>query len=381
MRTKELGRLGREVGSITSLSTVGSVIGALAAGFYLIPTLSISTILLGSAVVLLALAAGCFYATATNKGHVLAGLCIALAVGAVIINAASAAPEETNLRHHESSFYGEIKVVDLAPPADKRILYLDGMPHTIAKLSTLESVSDYFKGFELGCYIRPKAKLSLLLGLGGGIFVGHLKTHCGMVTDVLDIDEKLVAVAKTWFNFKPTGEVILQDGRAYLEQTKKTYDIIFMDTYSGEQLPYHMLSLESFKAARKRLKEDGLLMLNVIGYAKGPKAGLRRAVEKTLRETFSHVKVFWSSSKRDPNVAYTNLVFMASDASLEFRKNPMQGRPEIVEYLNSEARFLKGDDAGILITDNFNPVETLGVAASLEIRKKLIKHASHMLVY
>ncbi|MFH1723874.1 MAG: fused MFS/spermidine synthase [Elusimicrobiota bacterium] len=69
LRTKSLGRLGREVGAVISVSTAGGVLGALAAGFYLIPLVGAGAILLGSAALVLLLSAACFGAVYSGRAR------------------------------------------------------------------------------------------------------------------------------------------------------------------------------------------------------------------------------------------------------------------------------------------------------------------------
>jgi spermidine synthase len=377
LRSAELDRVGRAAGSVSAVSTAGSVAGALAAGFWLIPSMGLGWILAGAGLLLAGMAGWCFL----ESGRLKAGACAA-AAGAVLsaCTAARAVPAQAGVRLHSRSFYGELLVAD-ATAWGKRILYVDGMPNTVSDLRTLESTSDYIRSFELLPFLRPGAGKALLLGLGGGSLVGRFKRSYGISTDVVEIDERVREIASAWFGFRPSGEVVLEDGRTFLERGSSRYGFIVVDAFNGDRHPFHLFSAECLRAASRRLEADGVLAMNVIGYGLGPSAGLRRSVEATLRSVFPYVRVLSASAGLDPAANPVNLTFFASGQPLEFQTSPLKGRPELADYFRRvRGGFLEGlgspgaEDAPV--TDDFNAVDMLGAKSGLEIRRRLIAQSA-----
>ncbi len=380
LRTRKLERLGREVGNVSSISTIGSVVGAIATGFYLIPNMSITAIILGCGVSLLTLAAGVFMVDGKKGARAAAAICIVTAAGSVGWAATRPEPPRSSLRVRANTFYGEIKILDtLNPPM--RIMFIDGIPNTRVALPSGEITSNYSKAFEFACYMRPGGKDALLIGLAGGGIVGYLKRYCGINTDVVDIEPLQVELAKKWFDFRPTGGVFIEDGRAFLERGEKLYDTIYMDAFSGDQSPYHLLSKEAFEAAGRRLKPGGIVALNTIGFALGERAELRRSVERTLRSAFPYVKAYWTSPARDPKENYANIVFFASKDPLDFKIPQAKWRRPLAKYFSSGPKWLEPVPAGRALTDDRNDVDLLGADAGLITRRDYIKNSAALLAY
>ena len=267
-------------------------------------------------------------------------------------------------------------VVDAAPWG-KRILFVDGMPNTVADLRTLESTSDYIRAFELLHCMRPQGRKALLIGLGGGGLPALFDRYYGIETDVAEIDGKIVDLAAKYFAFKPAGKLFLEDGRRVLERGGERYDFIVLDAFNGDRHPLHLFSQEAFQAADRRLRDGGVLAINAIAYGLGPRAELRRAVERTLGSVFPHVRVLAASASLDPRKEPVNLVFFASRRPLDFRLDPLKGRPAVAEYYKRVAgRFMEEPGAqGRVLTDDDNPVDTLGAASGADVRRRLMAQA------
>ena len=289
-----------------------------------------------------------------------------------------------SLRAREHTFYGDVKVVDFAS-LEKRTLFIDGIMNTAVELGSLESVSDYILAFELLPMLRPSARRALLVGLGGGTLVRRYREHYGISTDVVEIDPVIERIARRWFGFQPSGKVAIVDGRSYLEAGEVRYDLIVLDAFNGDQHPYHLFSMEAFQAAARRLGPDGVLALNIIGYAYGPEGELRRSIERTLGQVFPHLQVLVANRGPDPRQVFANLIFMASRQPLEFRRNVAKARLELAAYFAEvKGNYLAPSDpelGGVLLTDDYNPIESLSAPAFLAIRKKIFKNIQEVVAH
>ena len=117
LATRDLDRVGSAAGGVYAVSTLGSVLGTLVLGFYLLPLIGTRRILDGTGVVLLMLALGLGLRDRRN-----AALGRSIAIGSIAIVAAGSLllgvpiPARTAdgfvVRHEAESIYGWVRVVD-----------------------------------------------------------------------------------------------------------------------------------------------------------------------------------------------------------------------------------------------------------------------------
>jgi spermidine synthase len=162
-----------------------------------------------------------------------------------------------------------------------------------AYLRSLERV------FELGVPVRDV----LLLGGGGYAYPKYLITHHPETSvDVVEIDPAITRIARRWFyldrliaetNCVRDGRLGLvdADGRAYLEQGGKAYDVVINDTFRGRVPARELATLEAASAVRSRLRPGGIYLANVVSHQGGQDLGFLRDVTATLDEAFGHVHV------------------------------------------------------------------------------------------
>lgn len=367
--TLSLSGLGRAAGGVSALSTGGSVLGALAAGFWLLPLLSAAVVVHAVAGVLLAGAA--LLAWGSRRGAAAAG---AAALAAAF--AARAVPPlgsaHALVRESEDSLYGSLRVVDRLDWG-RRVLYIDGVANTITHLDSPESSSDYIHAFELGAAGRPRTARALAVGLGGGAIIGRLQKGWRIPTDVVEVDPAVARVAARWFGFVPTGELWLDDGRRVLERDGPRYGLIFLDAFAGDQSPEHLFTVEALRAARRRLEPGGLLVVNLIGAAHGPGAGMARAAKRTLAEVFPVVGMLVANRGVDWRAGTVNLVFFAGDAPLAPEAG-VRGRPELAAYWGAvSGQWVDPGPGGRLLTDDRNGLTALSTEGYAEMRAGMLR--------
>lgn len=131
----------------------------------------------------------------------------------------------------------------------------------------------------------------LVVGLGGGSLPAFLHDRFAeMVIDVVEIDEDVVDVAKTYCGFREDGRmrVYVEDGRDFIERCQHHYDAIFLDSFGTETIPEHLVTLEFLHAVRAALTETGVAAANIWG------PGINRLYPhmlRTYREAFEDVYV------------------------------------------------------------------------------------------
>jgi spermidine synthase len=104
-----------------------------------------------------------------------------------------------------------------------------------------------------------------------------------------------VEVARERFGLKddPRLNIIVEDGRTYLNRTSAKYDAVLIDAFkSAASIPYHLTTRESMQHCYDVLTDDGVLVVNVIGSASGPGSEFVWAEVATLKTVFPQVELF-----------------------------------------------------------------------------------------
>jgi hypothetical protein len=170
----------------------------------------------------------------------------------------------------ERNFYGTVTVTKMGDDEDPynaglalyngRIWH--GFQYTTPERQ-LEPSTYYVSGTGAALAVEenPRAGEGLrvaVIGLGSGSMAAHAKA--GDVFRFYDIDPKVEMVARKYFTYlakspaKP--EVVMGDARLSLERELKehgsmNYDVIHLDAFSGDAIPAHLLTVESFALYEK----------------------------------------------------------------------------------------------------------------------------------
>lgn len=353
---------GRKSGDAWAVSTAGSVLGAALTGFVLIALLPISKILLGAAVILLALGAlGSWLSTrALPLGQLAA--CAACAVLSLLPSAKPASSV-----YARESAYGRIVVFD---SGRKRFLLVNGTAQSVMEMEGGESESQYIRGLEWTRALRPKAARGLLIGLGAGLLPKALERR-GLTIDAYEIDPEIAETARTYFGYEPRGRVVIGDGRASLENEGGTWDLAFLDAFGAESPPAHLFTAEAFARVRERLAPDGVFAINLVSVVSGPDARPWKAVYRTLSASFPNVRAFMAS---DPADGLANVLLFASAGPLEAGapRSPEPTSREVALMLSRELRPSAGELSKVpVLTDDYAPLDTLMAATAGRWRRLL----------
>jgi SAM-dependent methyltransferase len=352
LATTDVRATGHGVGGVYAVSTAGSLLGVLVTAFIAIPSFETDQIILGTSVILVVLGAAPLFLRGTKAAP------LALLVPALATTVSKPMlPSGIKVIDRSHSYYGLVEVIE---DANREVRFLrsdhsvigaqwmgDGAP-AFSFIHLLEAIQ----------YVRPGAKSLLEIGLGTAA-LPVIAQRNGFNVDVVEIDPAVVRFAEKYFGYSPRGEVHVEDARTFLQTTDHHYDLIVHDTFTGGTTPEHLLSLEVARRVHDVLRPNGVLALNFVGYQDGPKAEASRAVARTLRAVFPHVRVFRDSPLDEKADEASNMVFFASGAPLEFTV-PAKVRAES-EVLRSfeQWEILKQATDGPLITDSRNPLSRL----------------------
>jgi SAM-dependent methyltransferase len=355
LATKSLARAGRGIGTVYAVSTAGSLVGTLVVGFVLVPALDAKTILAWAATLLILLGG---LSLAIRKQP----LALGLLLGPLFVGdgASTSLPPGFTVVEKSQSLLGLVEVI-FDENRGVRFLRSD---HSILGATFDRGGSpafDFVNVLAAIRFLRPEAKTCLNIGLGTGAVPSMLGRQ-GIKVDVVEIDPAVVRFTEKHFDYSPTGDVHVEDARAFLRHTNHRYDLIVHDTFTGGTTPEHLLSLEVLQRAHALLRPNGVFALNFVGYYEGEDAEASFAVARTVRAVFHHVRAYRDSAP-DPTKPVGNIIFFASDSPLAFSVSPNANfESETTEKLvrgTAAWPVLEKVPAGALITDARNPLARL----------------------
>ncbi|MBI5969640.1 MAG: fused MFS/spermidine synthase [Deltaproteobacteria bacterium] len=383
--------LGKTVGWLYAVSTAGSFIGTLGAGFILIPNLGVNMVIYLSSLTLIILTVGFFLIFRRKYAYLML-----LAAPLVPVIARSKPPvvirpdgTKVEIIRLEDSPYGQIKVVDYSF-GDTRLreLLLDNMVHgAIDVKSGLAIYEYYYNHAMLAKRYNPSAKKALAIGLGAGIIPTDFRKYYGIETDVVEIDGAVVDAASRYFNFgKNAHKIHVEDGRFFLKNSATQYDVIVLDAFSGDTAPGHLMSAEAFALAKKTLAPGGVLIINFVAGNQPEDRPVPASLYRTLNTVFKNVDVYAHRGYTRPAPQVVNMSFVAyghqagiKDGEVLNTTAPIYPplEKEVTTILNRKIHF---DGGPLIFTDDYNPVDFYDARTHERFRENALKSGDMKLI-
>jgi spermidine synthase len=296
--------VGVSAGRIFGISTIGSVVGTFLPVLVLIPAIGTGkTIMLFSSALFVVAALGF-----RGKARVLLS---AAAILPFLFPVPDARRTSGKVYATESS-YQYIEVFDIG--SYRYLVYNNaaGFQTVANKRHPLTGLNYYYDYYSLLPFMfEGPPKNALIIGLGGGIIANQFRYfHPKIAVDGVEIDPKVIAVARKYFALRSDIGVFNQDGRIFVTLNRKKYDIIIIDAYTQQvYIPFHLTTEEFFTKLKERLSERGIVAMNVS--APGEHSPLLQSIMNTLRLVFGHVYLFQVPMSTDN-------VVLVSDRSIDF---------------------------------------------------------------
>ncbi|MFQ5464521.1 MAG: fused MFS/spermidine synthase [Thermodesulfobacteriota bacterium] len=323
---------GRDTGLIFSVNTAGGIIGAFAAGFFIIPALGIEKTGF--------LAAACYFTIgvvfllAFSRKAVHAAAAAALLVVFAGFGAATYGEPDlgisvyyNGIRKKSYEDYARIKknanivfarhglyglvAVEKNKFLNNTALWINGKVDASTARNDMQN-QDFLGQLPLLFHRRPEKVLNI--GFGSGVTAGAVASHRDVkLIDCVELDPLVVEAASRYFadeNNNVTGNprvrVHYEDGRHFLYTTKEKYDVIISEPsniwISGVS---QLFTREFYRIADEHLNEDGIFTQWLPAY------DLVREdfdlVLNTLDERFEHI-MYWTNR--------TDIILLASHEPL-----------------------------------------------------------------
>jgi spermidine synthase len=339
MLTQSVKTIGTNMGRLTAISTLGSVVGSVLIGFVLIPHLPNSVTMLITAGVLVALS-GVYLIIwgRTEAGFTVfvVAIVICLSFGysglrGQFVERMKYDDANWDVLYRENSNYGELLVIQYQGAYGVRRVYLnDKLTQNTYDPEEKKSRSLFTGALRwLAHAYTPKIERVLCIGMGAGI-VPMQFASAGIETDVVEINGAVVPLAEKYFDFDSSKLTLtIGDGRQFLNQNDDRYDAIILDAFLGDSSPSHLMTKEAFTEMRRHLTERGVLVINSFGESSSDRQFFAASLDQTLRAAFgpNRVKVHASG--------YGNVFFVAASAGeLAAQRKPVPPDSEAEQRLN-----------------------------------------------
>lgn len=203
----------------------------------------------------------------------------------------------------------------------------------------------------------------LVVGLGGGVIPRQMRHHFPNVKiDVVEIDPEILRIAKEYFNFKedPNLKVHIDDGRIFVKKRLRDkspkYDMIILDAFNSEYIPYHLMTREFIQQVVGVLTENGVIVANVFYPNR-----LFEAELATFMATRKNCQVYLGGSSGNAMIVSANKNLTNSEALEQARI--LQPKHRFSFNILTVAKKLKPQirptDSAIILTDDRAPVNWL----------------------
>ena len=306
-------QLGRSIGNVYAVNTVGSILGAFCAGFILIPLLGIRPSIVLT--VVLNTGIGCFLIfrsrqlTETGKS-----LLQGVGIGMPVLNTGLAV---VLLLTVNQPLFLKSTIFKTQRPGDTLIDYNEEVDATVTTLKDDEGVYRLYVDTNqaadasrwdspshrviahLPLLLHPRPKQALVVGFGMGL-TSHSITQHGVRVDAIELSSGVISAAQKHFTHingnvfeNPLFNYRLNDGRNHILMTKTKYDMISTGIIhplvsAGSSNIY---TADFYRLCRRILSEDGI-MCQWVPLHRLPESHYKMIV-RTFIEVFPHTTLWY----------------------------------------------------------------------------------------
>ena len=306
-------QLGRSIGNVYAVNTVGSILGAFCAGFLLIPLLGIRP----SIVLMVALntGIGCLLVLRDEwRAETGKSLLQGVSIGMPILNAGLAI---IMLLTVNQPLFLKSAIFKTQRPGDTLVDYNEEVDATVTTLKDDEGVYRLYVDTNqaadasrwdspshrviahLPLLLHPRPKRALVVGFGMGLTSYSITQH-GVQVDAVELSSGVISAAQKYFTHvngnvfeNPQFNYRLNDGRNHILMTKTKYDMISTGIIhplvsAGSSNIY---TADFYRLCRRILSEDGI-MCQWVPLHRLPEAHYKMIV-RTFIEVFPHTTLWY----------------------------------------------------------------------------------------
>ena len=349
---------GRTVGIIEACNTVGSIIGTFLPTFVTIPFVgtALTFVIFASLLYIVCIIYFVLRKKFIIRTSVIAAIALVLGILSMNIGVAFWAD---NILYEGESVYNYLRVEE----NDSSVILSTNVLFGVQSIKRKgDGLTGMYYDYALAAPVMAKSgepeDISVcILGLGTGTFASQCEKYFGIKDiDGVEIDKKIVDLAYKYFDMSENVDVYVGDGRAFISQTDKKYDVIMVDAYQDITIPFHISSREFFGMVRDHLTENGVMVVNMNMYTEN-EGGINDYLTGTILTVFDCAYTYTTGG--------TNIELFAScgfDCREKMKKNIASLSENLQPFFTGVYNSLEKKEAnGYILTDDKAPVELLGM--------------------
>lgn len=347
---------GVAVGSLYALSTLGSIVGTFLAGFVLIAWIGSTMILFLISAILFALAIFADYKLFLNSFWKSGGYA-AFLLAISIVN-----PMQNSSIIDIDTNYSRVWIYDAHDEKydkDVRLMVINSEFNSGIFHDSDELYFEYSKFYKLADYFNHDFKNTLMIGGAGFSYPTYLLSDKKDVTvDVVEIDPEMTDLAKEYFNLKddPRLAVYHEDGRIFLNNNKKKYDVIYGDAFKSlYSIPFQLTTQESIQKMYNSLNDNGVVLINIISSIEGDKSKILKSEYATLKSIFPEVYAF-AVANVEKRFDIQNIMLVATKSENQFE---LKSDEKLIQGFLNNYIDLDALEGGMILTDDYAPIDSL----------------------
>lgn len=370
----DINNIGKKYAILSSLWSLGSILGVFVTGFYFISRLGSSITIYVVSVILFILFLYFYTINLNSHGSRLRRELLLICILIIIFLAflltyphGKSLLREKIVYEKETEYYRAMVVdYDLYPQYGKnRWLFLDIDSHSIQmEKATKSFYTDIYPVFSI--FSNSINKIHII---GAGAYtlpINLKKYYYESEVSVSEIDPELEKIGNEYFNLKKY-DIKTETIDARVKFSKVTgndskYDLIYGDAYNSFiSVPWHLLTKEFLGNIKSSLNTDGIYAINFIGSTKGTDSVMFESVYSTLNEVFPNNQVFTFGTSNVQNITVlgiNNNKHMEYDEVykklLEIKSNDKLSQSLLNKDLLNNGNGIK---RGFILTDDFSPIE------------------------
>lgn len=378
LQVEQVGSSGSIAGKLYAISTVGSMVGTFLPALLLIPGIGTYRTFFTFAIALLLISILGLVCSNSSGASGLSFprvsirlLSILLLIPMIWSSLAIQGPIKpaygsnygARLLTERESAYNYIQVVQSG--SQTQLILNEGVGiHSIYDPNTLLTGGpwDYFLTapfFNNPPFRQQQVRTACIIGLGAGTIPRGLTAAYGPIAiDGVELDGEIVDMARQYFHMDESNlNVIVQDGRYFLQTTQKKYDEIGIDAYQQPYVPFQLATKEFFQEVRAHLTPTGVAVINA--GRSGKDFRLVEALAQTMHAVFPNVYIIDTEHFENSIIIATNAPTSLSNfkANTSFMTN---GLLQSVATSSLNVGNLREEQSStVFFTDDQAPVEQL----------------------
>lgn len=351
--TRDYHKIGRGVGTLYLFSTGGNILGSLAAGFILIPTVGIfhslqAGVIVGTGVAIWALVAGRWQRSAAGFRRLVPATAAAVVMifGLCLTRGGWDTHEIVGGYHVRPQTTVGKAIIDLKATTYDRdvIFYREGLNSIVSVGQTgnntflkVNGKTDASTGIDMRTQIlaghlpmllHPAPKRSLVIGFGSGTTFGATLAYPENKGDCAEIEPAVIEAARHFerinrLAYKDTTQarIILNDGRNHLLTEPGKYDVIVSEPSNPWMAGVsYLFTVENYEMVRRRLNADGIFCQWLHSYTISPADF--KMILASVQHVFPHVTLWKSQGGDNLIIAAAKPIVMDFDRiAAEFESN------------------------------------------------------------